>query len=155
MGMIQPRKKGFRSPADFVNAANDLPPEHHAIDPAGKAAEIPVEETKPAPVLAPEVTGVASIAEKTTQTDKTSVPKNAQKRAAEVKKPAPQLAPWDEPGLKDGGYNFRMSGTLHAKLKWIAENVPKHKSIQIVLEKAVTAYADSLIEKHYQPDADE
>jgi hypothetical protein len=64
---------------------------------------------------------------------------------------AASIAPWDQASPGVTGYTFRMATSLHAKLAWVAENVPKHRSIQVTLEKAVTGYVDALIEKHYSP----
>lgn len=196
--MNKPAKKGFRSPADFVAAANNLPEEHLAINPAGKPVEAltsPAEATTPAQAATstpplppaaqaakdaalaealPELSAQPAAATAANSQDKPArKPKvdgraekpptsdaqpHTHKRATDAPKepPAPaEPAPWEvESPDSIVGYNFRMSRALHAKLAWVADNVPKHRSIQVALEKAVTGYVDALIAKHYSPDAE-
>ncbi|MEJ7804301.1 MAG: hypothetical protein WKG03_00040 [Telluria sp.] len=64
-------------------------------------------------------------------------------------------APWDvAEGADKPGYNFRMTRRLHAQMLWVTENVPKHKSLQLLIEKAVTGYVEAQIRQHYKPETE-
>lgn len=179
--MIQPKKSGFRTPQDFLAAAVESP-EQVFIDPAsntvtvapaapdaapeGGEAEVLTaaepqapSEPEPAPAPAP----APAPKPKTVRVTKApTVPAAAANQvAAPESSDAPaeapaagKAAPWDSesPTERSGGYNLRVSKRLHAKLAWCAENVPKHKSIAVVMERACEEYADKLIAKFYNPE---
>ena len=80
-------------------------------------------------------------------------PVHTHRRATDAP-PAPPPAPWDAESdtIKSGGFNLRPSMRLHAKIKWVSDNVPKHKSLHEVAIKAVEAYVNEQIAKHYKPE---
>lgn len=172
--MNTPAKRGFRSPTEFIEAANSPAPLMH-VDPVEgvtlvKPADTPepapapaVGEGAPAAQAAPQATNEAAQAPAAAKAparpprpaksaaDKTAV--HTHKRATDDP-PKPPPAPWE--GFAEDAmappFNVRMTKELHAKLAWIADNVPKHKSMHVVCINAITAYADDLIAKHYQPE---
>lgn len=145
--MIQPAKKGFRTPADFINAANDQP-EQVKIDPAaGTVSVTPAVSEPPTPIanaVAQPETPVASDSSEKDDQPRVGVKKTAQKPAKSV--------PWanaiDQIKV---GYNYRMTQTLHQKMVWITENVPKHSSMQIIIQKAVEDLVEKLLKENYKP----
>lgn len=74
--------------------------------------------------------------------------------ALDLRPPAPKLPPWAH--LSDDQttiLNWRHGQQMHAKMVWITENVPKHKSLQKLMDNALIAYIDGLIAAHYKPEA--
>lgn len=191
---MTPPKKGFRSPSDFVNAANDQPALMHVdpvagvtlakpsdvaapapTAPAPEAAPAPAPVTEPGAAPAPAAgegdqtapaaaqptnEGTAEPAPAKTATKPPRAPKasgeaapHTHKRATDTP-PEPPPAPWanESTTTKSGGFNLRPSMQLHAKIKWVSENVPKHRSLHEVAIKAAEAYVDALIAQHYKPE---
>lgn len=70
-----------------------------------------------------------------------SLPPIAQ--TAEVKKP------WEELNEKPTSVNFMPDASLHAKMQWVCDNVPKMSRLRLVRE-AVDMYCDQLIAKRYK-----
>lgn len=167
-------KKGFRTPADFINGANDAP-DRIEINPAAGTMSAKPGDPAPAP---PEAKAAAAAS------NDGATPAAATAAAAAATTPArgkgagrgkggatgdeaphvhkrdtdgpkgPPPAPWAaaSPVIKGPGFNFRMTQQLHAKVAWISENVPQHKSMQVVIEKAVTAYVAAVLAQHYKPE---
>lgn len=129
--MIQPQKRGFRKPEDFVAAA-EHPPERALIDGASNSitvltdpqegqggpaenlpgSDAPAGDAKP---LAPLVDAVMA----------PSAPVAPAKTKAKAK-------PWDDASPKvKVPFMMRLPEALHLKLRWIDENLPKSVSTSI------------------------
>lgn len=134
--MIQPAKKGFRTPNDFIEAATKLP-DQVSIDPAAGTVTV-------APPAAESPQPVADV-----------FPPEHDKPSAEPKKTAPKpakQAPWAAANdLVPVRYNFKMTQTQHMKMQWIVENVPRNSSLQKIIEKSVEEYVEKLLKEHYKP----
>lgn len=63
--------------------------------------------------------------------------------AAEVR------APWEQASGDPTAINFRPDMSLHAKMEWVCENVPKMSRLRILREGAALL-CDQLIAKHYR-----
>jgi hypothetical protein len=177
--MNTPKKSGFRSPTQFVDAANETPPLMNVDPVAGvtiikadtpapnpEPAPAPEPEAAPAPAPAPapaEAAGEGAAAapapaQAATAPAPDPAPTPAKPRAQKAGKPAepeaPPPAPWaaESNTAKSGGFNLRPSMQLHAKIEWVRDNVPKHKSLHEVAIKAVEAYVDGMIAQHYKPE---
>jgi hypothetical protein len=169
--MIQP-KKGFLQPQDFINGANE-PSTTMVIGGAEDAlAALGITPPAPAPVPAvvPETQAEAATPEPAAATadqpvaaaeapapapaatpEKTRTTTKAKEKTA----PAKPKAPWDDASDKlMTGINWRHSEQLHKKLEWVKDNVPKHSSLQKIIDKAVEDYVTALIAKHYDPEAE-
>lgn len=133
--MIQPAKKGFRTPNDFMEAATKLP-DQVSIDPAAGTVTVVTPAAEPQ------------------QPVSDVFPPSHDKPSAETKKTAPKpakQAPWDAANdLIPVRYNFKMTQTQHMKMQWIAENVPRHSSLQKIIEKSVDEYIAKLLKEHYK-----
>lgn len=174
--MIQPNK-GFRRPEDFVNAANELSQPMAIGVSENVLPTLGITPPAPAPAAAPEAQAVTPppAAEATVEPDTAQVDQPA--AAAEAPAPAPAAtpekprptpkakqkpaepakpkAPWDDASDKlMTGINWRHSEQLHKKMEWVKDNVPKHNSLQKIIDKAVEDYVAALIEKHYKPEDD-
>ena len=76
---------------------------------------------------------------------------------AEVEKPAPAPAPeavatkqpWEVASGNPTAVNFRPDPSLHAKMEWVCENVPKRSRLRILRDGAM-AECDRLIALHYK-----
>lgn len=173
--MIAPHK-GFRTPTDFVLGASESPApvvidpmaptvittgtaapaaapaageatpaaQETAKDAAPAAAEAPAPAPAPAPAAKPPRPAKAAAG---------TAPVHTHKRASD-EPPAPPPAPWDSESadVKGPGYQYRFDRQLHAKIQWISDNVPQHKSMQVVIDKAVRAYVEATIAQHYKPE---
>lgn len=63
------------------------------------------------------------------------------------------VAPWEVPNPEQMTLmNWRHSNEVHAKMVWITNNVPGHKSLQKVIDAAMLPYIEKLIKEHYKPD---
>jgi hypothetical protein len=63
------------------------------------------------------------------------------------------VAPWEgQPADRYTLLNWKHSKEIHAKMEWITENVPGHKSLQKIMDLALLPYIDQLITKHYKPE---
>jgi hypothetical protein len=183
--MNQKKKQGFRSPSEFVEAANEAPALMH-VDPAGgvtvvkagDSATAPAPELTPAPTPAPAqaagegAPAAQEAAQATNEGKPAQAPAPAKDKPQRPAKPAadkpgihthrraddgppePPPAPWDSesPDIKGPGYQYRFDKRLHAQIQWISDNVPQHKSMQVVIDKAVRAYVAEVLEKHYKPE---
>lgn len=67
----------------------------------------------------------------------------AAEAAGEVKKP------WEVASGDPTAINFRPDMSLHAKMEWVCENVPKMSRLRILREGAALL-CDQLIAKHYR-----
>jgi hypothetical protein len=67
-------------------------------------------------------------------------------RAVEVKA---QPKPWENASEQPKGLNFQPEATLHAKMNWVCDNVPKMSRLRILREGA-ELLCNMLIEKHYR-----
>lgn len=65
-------------------------------------------------------------------------------QAAEVKR-----MPWDNPTVKPTGLNFQPDASLHAKMEWVCNNVPKMSRLRILREGAMLL-CDQLIAKYHR-----
>gem|GEM_PF-7029681 len=54
------------------------------------------------------------------------------------------------PTVKPTGLNFQPDASLHAKMEWVCDNVPKMSKLRILREGA-ELLCNQLIEKHYRP----
>jgi len=79
--------------------------------------------------------------------------------AAELERTAPAPSaqaeeinpkPWVNPTVKPTGLNFQPDASLHAKMEWVCDNVPKMSKLRILREGA-ELLCNQLIEKHYRP----
>ncbi|QJE00480.1 hypothetical protein HH212_10995 [Massilia forsythiae] len=57
--------------------------------------------------------------------------------------------PWENATEQPRGLNFQPDATLHAKMNWVCDNVPKMSRLRILREGA-TLLCDYLVDKHYK-----
>lgn len=66
--------------------------------------------------------------------------------------PDPKGAPWADTNPRVTiGFSTRFPEDMHAKLKWLADNLPR-KSIQKLVHEAVRTQTEKLIKEHYRPE---
>lgn len=61
----------------------------------------------------------------------------------------PRPKPWENASEQPKGLNFQPDTTLHAKMNWVCDNVPKMSRLRILRDGAM-AECDRLIELHYK-----
>jgi len=140
-------------------AAPDEPsaPAEAVSEPEGEAGAAPVAESpsepQEPPAAAPDVPQVVQTAVSPPAARKTA-PKPAGKAApkpAKAPKADDEPDPWADGDDKDKGFTTKFDAVLHRKMLWIADNVPRQKSIQRIVHNAVVDYVEKLLAEHYEP----
>ena len=115
-------------------------------DQAGPASE-PHAQVRVYALAGPEPAGAAKAAEPAqppAEPEKTPLAPAPQ--AADAK---PRPRPWENATDQPKGLNFQPDATLHAKMNWVCDNVPKMSRLRILRDGAM-AECDRLIELHYK-----
>ena len=61
-------------------------------------------------------------------------------------------APWEHASTEQTTLlNWRHTKQMHAKMEWITENVPGHKSLQKIMDAALIPYIERLVKENYKP----
>lgn len=152
--MIQPQKKrGFRTPESFVAAA-EKPPEQTVIDPAKGITTLPPSEVATEPQTDSKPTdGIAEPATPPAEPQTPVAPAQEPAKGNGKGKKEKAAAPWDgaNPKVKVS-FLMRLPESLHLKLRWIDENVPKSDSTSIhaTILAGAELEADRLIKKYFK-----
>lgn len=63
------------------------------------------------------------------------------------------VAPWESASAEQTTLlNWKHTRQIHAKMEWITENVPGHKSLQKIMDAALIPYIEKLVKEHYKPE---
>ena len=66
--------------------------------------------------------------------------------------PARVIPPWESAPPGTTICNWKHTHSMHAKMVWITDNVPKYKSLQKLMDAALIPFIEALVKEHHKPD---